>query len=237
LGCSTLAINLGISLRMRTKKDVAVAEFRPGEGSLCLDLGYTRPEGLGRLLQKKPKEIGANDVAGELLSHSSGVRLLLPTYQPSDARHIVAAESFEAIAQHLAYQTDYLIIDLGAGLHPITERVLGLCDELIVLLEPIPHTILRTRALMEELIAKGFGEGRLNVVLYHRQRTELQISLANVQEQFKHAISIVFTPAPELVYQAAKNNIPLVVQHPDNLTSQQFAKLAENIVKHVRPKS
>lgn len=85
---------------------------------------------------------------------------------------------------------------------------------------------------MDELIGKGFGEGRVNVVLYNRLRSEFQLSLAQVQEQFKFPITIVFTPAPEVTYQAAKSNVPLLLLHPDNLTSQQFNKLAETISKH-----
>ena len=50
LGVSTLAINLGICLQNRTHQQTIVAEFRPGEGSLALDLGYLNPEGLNRLL-------------------------------------------------------------------------------------------------------------------------------------------------------------------------------------------
>ena len=104
------------------------------------------------------------------------------------------------------------------------------------MLEPIPHTLTRTHILMDALAARGFGEGRINTVLYNRQRSEMQFSLAQVQKEYKHPIGIVFTAAPELVYQAARNNVPLVVQHPDNLTSQQFLKLADSISKRVRPK-
>jgi MinD-like ATPase involved in chromosome partitioning or flagellar assembly len=73
-------------------------------------------------------------------------------------------------------------------------------------------------------------------VLYNRQRTETQYSLTQVQVEYQHPMSIVFTAAPELVYQSARANVPLVMQHPDNLTSQQFIKLADNIVKRVREK-
>jgi MinD-like ATPase involved in chromosome partitioning or flagellar assembly len=77
----------------------------------------------------------------------------------------------------------------------------------------------------------------LNAVLYNRTRSELQLSLSQVQQQFKQNILVVFTPAPELAFQTAKSNIPIVVQHPDNLVSQQFAKLADSITKHMSPKT
>ncbi|OGO42163.1 MAG: hypothetical protein A2W36_05360 [Chloroflexi bacterium RBG_16_58_14] len=236
LGVSTLALNLGISLRTRTKKDVIIAELRPGEGTMALDLGYLNPEGMNRLLLKAPSEINLQDVESELLTHKTDVRLLLSSYNPFDARHLSHTEHFEAIAQHLQFLAQYIMLDLGPALSPITDKVLNICDEVIVVLEPIPHTLTRTHILMDALAARGFGEGRINTVLYNRQRSEMQFSLAQVQKEYKHPIGIVFTAAPELVYQAARNNVPLVVQHPDNLTSQQFLKLADSISKRVRPK-
>ena len=232
LGVSTLAINVGVSLRMRTRKDIIIAEFRPGEGSMALDLGYLQPEGLERLLQKKANEISPGDVESELLNHKTEVRLLLASYRPSDAKYQNAAEKFEILTRHMAHMAHFIVIDLGPALSPMTEKVLTHVDELIVALEPSPYVLQRTQILMDELTSKGFGEGRLNAVLYTRQRSELQLTLPVVQQQFKHPISVVFTPAPELVYQSARANMPLVVQHPDNLTTQQFFKLADNITKH-----
>ncbi len=54
LGVSTLALNLGISLRARSKKNVIIAEFRPGFGTMGLDLGFLNPEGLCRVLEVTP---------------------------------------------------------------------------------------------------------------------------------------------------------------------------------------
>ncbi len=236
LGVSTLVLNLGISLQARSKKDVIVAEFRPGEGSIALDLGYLNPLGLTNLLQQPPEKLSQAMIEGELFLHKSGVRLLLSSYEPGDAKFISAVDHFDAIARYLAYSASHVVIDLGAGLTPLTNRILTHCDELIVVLEPIPNTIIRTQMLIAELAKKGFGEGRVSTVLYNRHRTEMQYSLAQVQMEFSHPISIVFTAAPELIYQSSKSNVPLVIQHPDNLTSQQFAKLADNITKRVRVK-
>ena len=236
LGISTLALNLGISLQARSKKDVIITEFRPGEGTMALDLGYLNPEGMSHLLQQAPENITQAVIDGELFLHKSGVRFLLSSYDPADAKYITAVDHFDAIARYLAYMASHIVIDLGPGLTPITDRVLTYCDEIIVVLEPIPGTIVRTMTLVEELIKKGFGEGRINTVLYNRYRTEMQYSLAQVQMEYRHPISIVFTAAPELTYQSSKANVPLVIQHPDNLTSQQFAKLADNITKRVQVK-
>jgi len=122
-------------------------------------------------------------------------------------------------------------------LTPTNDRLLNMSDDLIVIVEPVPYTILRTKALMEDLTEKGFGEGRVNLVLVNRIRSELQLSWTQVQDQLGHVLAVAFTPAPELVYQSSRNNTPVVIQQPDSLTTQQFTKLSEIISKHVRQKA
>jgi hypothetical protein len=101
-------------------------------------------------------------------------------------------------------------------------------------LEPVPQTVAQTKALIEDLALKGVGEGRINPVLVTRVRSGMQLSWTQVQEQLGRPISVIFTPAPELAYQASLHNVPMVVQQPDSLTAQQFAKLAEKVTQKKR---
>ena len=72
----------------------------------------------------------------------------------------------------------------------------------------------------------GIGEGRIRVALVNRVRSSVQLNLTQVQEDLGHKIATVFTPAPELAYQASVNNQPMVIQQPGSITTQQFDKLA-----------
>lgn len=237
LGLTTLAVNLGIMLKSRTQKEVIVAEFRPGEGSMSLDLGFTKPESLTRLLNRKANEITTNMVEKELVTHNTGIRLLMSSYHPQDAMYTQCLEQFEAITRQLAYLAAYTVIDMGPALSPLNEKVLKFVDEVVVVVEPIPYTINRTKLLLEELEKRGFGEGRIHLVLVNRVRTEMQLSWTQVRELLAKDVAVAFTPAPELAYQAAKVNLPLVVQNPESLTSQQFSKLADQVTRHIRQKA
>lgn len=231
LGVSTLALNLGIALHELQEKDVLVAEFRPGQGTISLELGYLKSEGLTRLLQRRPGEINPRSVELELIAHPSGVHFLLASTQPKDARYTSAVENFEAIAHQLPYLARYSVIDLGNGLTPIAGKVLPLCDLVVVVVEPVSQTIWQTKALIEDIIGLGVGQGKISVVLANRVRSGMQLSWSQVQEQLERKVDVIFTPAPELAYQASSNNRPMVSLQPDSLTAQQFQKLAEAIVQ------
>jgi len=231
LGVSTLALNLGVALHDSTRQSVLVAEFRPGQGTIGYDLGLSRHEGLNRLLQMKPDEISAREVEASLRSMSSGMRLLLASHQPRDCRYIQKSEVFEALIRQIALMSRYVIVDLGASINPAAEKALLECDELIVLVDPTPHMVAHTRELIDDLISMGISDGCITTVLVNRHRSGLQLSWSQVQEQLGRQISVVFTPAPELAYQAATNNMPMIKQQPESMTAQQFSKLAERLVQ------
>jgi pilus assembly protein CpaE len=230
LGVSTIAVNLGIALRESHKKDVIIADFRPGQGSIGLELGYPKTEGLNRLLELKVNEISVQEIESQLVVHSSGVSLLLSSHRPSDSKYAFAAPHFEAIARQLPFLARHVVLDLGSSYTPTAEKVLPLCNEVIIVVEPVPHTITQSRLLLDELISSGFSAEKVTAVLINRYRSGVQLSWSQVQEQLKHNIAVIFTPANELTYQAAASGVPLFAQQPDSLTTQQFQKLAEKIV-------
>ncbi|HWQ83740.1 MAG TPA: response regulator [Anaerolineales bacterium] len=229
LGVSTLVLNLGVALAQRYKKDVILGEFRPGQGIISLELGQTRADGLTHLLQLDPTAIDRRALDSELVSHSTGVRLLLASPQPRDAKYMNRPEVYEAIARQLAYMTRYLLLDLGSSLTPMVEQVVGLCNEIMVIVEPVPQTVLQTKALIEDLIDKGVPSDNVTTILVNRVRSGMQLSWSQVQDQLGRPVSMIFTPAPDLAYQASMKNIPMVLQQADSLTAQQFVKLAEKV--------
>lgn len=233
LGVSTLVLNVGVALYEETKQDVVVADFRPGQGTLSMELGYLRPDGFNRLLQCKADEITTRAVEMELMTHSSGVRFLLSSPRPRDAQYASAVGNFEVIAGQLSYLARFVILDLGPSFTPLNEKVFQHCDEVLLVVEPVPQTLSQTKALIDDLSDAGIGEDRISVVLVNRIRSGVQLSWSQVQEQLGRPITTIFTSAPELAYNASQHNLPIVIQQRDSLTSQQFAKLASKIAQRV----
>ena len=87
IGSTTLAMNVGVALRQKTKGDVIVAELRPSQGTLGIDLGYTNVNELSRLLKHPANELTSNMVENELVIHSSGVKLLMASCDPQSIEY------------------------------------------------------------------------------------------------------------------------------------------------------
>jgi DNA-binding response OmpR family regulator len=237
VGVTTVALNLGVALRQTTQKEIIVAEFRPGQGSLSTELGYLKPEGQNRLLQRKASEISTRSVDSELVTNSSGIRLFLSSPQPRDAKFINAIDQFVAIANQLHFMARYIVLDLGNGINPLVEKILPLCDQLITITEPVPHGTTLTKSLLEDLWSLGIDDARIHVVLVNRVRSGMQLSMSQVQEKLGHNLSTVFSPAPELAYQASLHGIPIILQQPESLPAEQFIGLAKKIVESSHSRS
>ena len=225
VGTSTLAINLAIAMRQKTKESVILSDYRPGQGTVSLDLGSGNTDGMLRLLRGE-EEITKRSLEGILLTHGSGIKTLLSSPDSVDAKYVTEVDKFLEITEQLRYLASHIVLDLGAALSPLASAVVHKCDHVVLCLEPSPNNVKQTRSLFQALVKEGVGEGRITSVLINRMRISIQLSWKQTEEQFEYPIATVFTPIPEMAYQASRTNTPLVLQDSTSLTSQQFQKLA-----------
>jgi MinD-like ATPase involved in chromosome partitioning or flagellar assembly len=224
-----------VLLHHKGKGDVIVAEMRPGYGTMGLELGYANPEGLKRLTEYRLEEITSANIEKELIKNASGVRLLLASYSPKDVECIQAADHFEAVLNQLTYMAAVVVVDFGTNMFPGIERLLEPFDEAVVVLDPLPTAVTRTKTLLEDLGTKRFGKTKpVTIVLVNRVRADVMLSWSQVQESLGIPVSVVVTPAPELAYQAALRYTPMVLLQPEGLTAQQIGKLADIVAQHAQ---
>ena len=236
-GTSSLVLNVGVNLVKKTRTNIIAVEMHPGMGNWGLELGLGKPEGLNRCLEMKTNEITAESVKQELVTHSSGLIMLLSSNRIKDVAQIQAIPQMEAVISQLSVLGQLVMLDIGNNFFPGIDRILALCNEVVVIVEPQSVSVARTKILIEELFEKGFGKSRLiNTVLINRIRSDLQMSWSQVQEELEQPISVVISPVPELAYQAAIHFTPLSIFQPDGLSNQQYGKLADVLAQRIHKK-
>ncbi len=237
LGVSTLAINLGGAIHAVTEAEVIVAELRPGMGTLGMELGLTEPANLTHLLEAQQKDITKQKVMDALFHHESGVHILPASISPRDTSLINNVAQMELIVNRLAHMAEYLILDLGPGLPAMTQAVIKSCQQLIVIVEPTPNSVVQAKAMIADLVALGVSARNIQAVAVNRVRSDLQLNWNQTQEKLEHPIPVVITPAPELFYTAARNRSIAAVSQAASLTGQQFSKLASTLLELERKSS
>jgi MinD-like ATPase involved in chromosome partitioning or flagellar assembly len=139
--------------------------------------------------------------------------------------------NYEAILSRVAGLARFVVLDLGAGLQPFAEKLLPLCDELLIVLEGVPNTIILTKALIEDIVALGMNVKNISSVLNNRIRSDTQLASSQVQAKLDHEIISTLTPAPELFVQATRMQVPAVLCQPESLTTRQINKLVDFITE------
>lgn len=232
LGTTTMAVNLGAGLQSRTKSEVIVAEMLPGQGALALDVGLTSTNGLVDLLSlNKLSEITRDRIRQSLVQHGSGLKLLLASDRPRDMHLISQTANYEAIVRKLAAVARFIVLDLGVGIQPFVEKILPHCDEVFIVLEGNPNTIIHTRALIDDIAALGITRKNIKVILNNRIRSDTQLPSSQVQSKLEHEILSTLTPAPELFMQATRVQTPAILCQPDSLTARQITKLVDFVTE------
>ncbi len=234
VGVSTLALNLGIAFHQKTKAEVIAAEMRPGQGTWGIELSNNMTEGISNLLRMRAADISAITVENELARMPYGVRLLMAPARCKDTELMRATEQMEAIVDHLPLLARLVLLDIGTCYNPGIDMLLNHCNEMVVLTEPFPASVHRTRLLIDDLSAKGFGRSKmLSVVSVNRVRADMQLSMIQMQEVLGVPIAQVIPPAPEIAFQAASRSIPMIQVQIGSVLSQQYAHMAERLMQRV----
>jgi len=235
MGISTLTLNLAASYAQKTKTEVIAAEMRVGQGSWGPQLGFAPSNALETILRMNPSEITPAEVEKHLVGTAFGVRLLLASDSSMNVDFAGMTDRSLALVNSVTLLGPMSFLDLGTSFLPGYEKLCNVCSELIVVTDPVPATVMRTKVLLGELRSFGYASGKMiNIVLINRVRSEMQLNSIQVSDMLNgEAISMMIPSVPEQAYQADQKQSPLVKVHPDGLAAQQIGNLAELIKTHV----
>ncbi|HOQ68893.1 MAG TPA: response regulator [Anaerolineaceae bacterium] len=231
LGVSTLVLNLAVSLSGMTSKEVVAVELKPGQGSWGVELDIANSYGLEKLLALPVDEITAAAVEKLAVHTSFNVRLLMASEKSQKISLPDLPEKTLAIIKSLNSSIPVLVLDIGNPYLAGFSKVHKLCDQLIVLTDAFPATVLRTRKLLGTLQFEVPKKNRyIDTVFYNHIRSEAGLTAEQITKLLPGTtIKFMIPPVPEQVFQANQKYIPLYHIQPEGLFSQQVNELSRAI--------
>jgi DNA-binding response OmpR family regulator len=235
-GVSTVAVNLGEALRLTNRAEVIVAELRPGMGTLGPDLGEPDPKGMTEILSGKVEDVTREKVKSDIFNHQTGLHLFLGSTHPKDGKLLEASAQMEALVNQLSHLAAYLVLDLGAGLSPLVQKLIKMCNLLLVIAEPEGNAVVHTKMMVEDILGLGINKQVVKIIAVNRVRSDTRITMSQMEDQLREPPAAAITPAPELVYMAQRGKTTVMAVNPDSLTAQQFRSLALSVVESEKMK-
>ena len=211
LGVSSTVLNLGIALSERSELDVVCVELFPGRGIWGQELGLADTQGLENILRSKPGDITVELIEKNLINTLFGVRLLLSSSMFSAVHVTDNLKKLSLLIDELTRISKVTIFDLGVPDEDYLNEIIDKCDHLIVVSEPYPISIERTKNILAQISNYGFGKNKIvNVITINRVRADIQLTQSQIQEKLKVLPLLSIPSAPEQAYQAAIHFQPLI---------------------------
>jgi len=235
VGTTTLAVNVAAAL-LTKKYSVVLAELRSSQGMAGAMLKLSSSNHLGKLLSKDPRMLTRQAIQDALVSHFSGLGVLLApqVVVGEDARPAALdASKAQALIYALQGTTDYLILDLGTGLKESTIAALRHCSRTILVSEHCPLSLKLCRPTLAALAGLGLTGNRIDVVVNNRSRQNITLSLTEMEKMVGQPILCLVLPMTELLFRihTEDEGRPVAMLPPDTPGLRTIAELTEALVK------
>ena len=223
VGSTTVAVNLGLVLAARQPDQVVVLDLGGGIGQVATHLDLTPRLTLADL----GRDSHAMDEAGALTTyltrHSTGLRILAASPSPIGSMH--ALESAARILETALTAVPTVIVDAGSRLDDPTLAILGLADDLVLVVTPEFPALKAARAALEHLAQAGSAIPEPRIVLNEQFDHEM-LTLEDIEGALGRPVTVRI-PYDGLLYQRAVNEgRPVYQASPKSVPGQRFELLA-----------
>ena len=226
VGRTTLAVNLAVAMASDMGRSVALvdASFQFGDVGVLLNLN-PRNKSIVDILGDAE---GGNDVIdGALISHSTGIRVLLAPPSPEMAE-LVTTEHIRRIVERLRNTHDLVIIDCWPLFQDSTLALLDMSDLVLGLLTLEITNIKNIRLFLEVADQLGYGSEKLRLVL-NRADSAYGIRIADVENSIGRKVDHTVVSDGRTVVYALNRGVPFVWSNKQAQVSQDVLSIARAI--------
>ncbi|HBY97035.1 MAG TPA: hypothetical protein DEP84_24325, partial [Chloroflexi bacterium] len=192
IGKTTIAVNLAVSLRQETGRDVALvdADLSLGDVGLFLDLTpiHTILD-IVEVLEREPDaELDGEFVKGIMERYDPlGLRVLLGPVRPEHAE-LVTSEHFGRILEVLPRLFDYIVVDCPAVYDERVLSILDRTDQILLIVAPEVGPLKNARHFLDLSETLGYPRECIQIVL-NRADSQVSITADDVQRWLAYPVS------------------------------------------------
>jgi len=227
VGTTTIAINAAIALHGLGRRVCLVdGNLQFGDHRVFLDLGLDRKSIVD--LVSAPS-IDADLVKSIVLTHDSGIDLLLAPPTPEAADHVSAAHLHE-ILQLLAGMYDYVVVDIDKRLEDRNLMVLDVADTIFAVMTADLSCLKNVRLLLETIGHLGYEQNKLKLVL-NRSNAYTGISIKSAEGALRRPIEFQVVNEYRGAISALNTGAPFMISKGDTVLGRSVLDFARAVDK------
>jgi pilus assembly protein CpaE len=213
LGCSSIAINLGLAFQKLWGKKTLLVDgvLTAGQVALMLDAKPTATwENLVGINVDHLDDAVVNEM---MCSHKSGVRYI------ASPRYPIAADTFNseqlnAFVEKLKGSNDFIIIDTPHDFSDMTIHLLSMSASILLLMAPEMASLRTTMSALEIYDRLGIPPEKIQIIL-NNNSSNPAIKQAQLEKVLKRPIAFVLPYEAGEVNRALNFGQPFILSNPD----------------------
>jgi DNA-binding response OmpR family regulator len=247
VGATTVAINVAVTLA-KQGNSVILAELRSEGGTMRHQLKLSSGQDLSHLLAMKADQIKRPEIERRIITHSSGMQLLLAP-QIGNGDKLTPAH-VELLLDVMTSRAQFVILDLPTTPDQNTRRTFELSDQILLVTEPetlsvscgymqlrnmkewdvfdrvnlvvstrTPSASWLNRVEVENRLGMGGGEAR--------QASRWEPRALEVDVRMRQGVAGVIPSAPELFHESVRAGVPITLIEPSAPAARALLDLAD----------
>lgn len=239
-GCTTLAVNLAIAMQTLLGTDARVclvdANLQFGDIAIFMKLQASRT-----LADLAPhaQDLDLDLLRGILVSHTSGVQILVAPAAPEEAEVFRdggvedsgANVRLKAILEFVRQEFDYVIVDTSHQVDDAILAALDVSDLLVVVTRPVIPEIRGARQFIDLLNKLSYTMDRVSLVINGVDNKRMGIQPEAIERAMMPAM--IHIPYDErIALRAANYGEPLILKNARTPIGQAIVNFATEIQKH-----
>ncbi|HYL40857.1 MAG TPA: P-loop NTPase [Candidatus Binatus sp.] len=223
VGTTTVAVNLALVLAARQPDQVALLDLGGEIGQVSTHLDVLPRLTIGDLARDDHALGDSGAFTTYLTRHSSGLAILAAP--GSGFGLTLGRDAVVRLLDTALSASPTVVVDAGSRLGETTEAVLGLADELVVVVTPEFAALKAVRAAFDHLVANGIATAEPRIVLNELFAHEM-LNAADIQTALGRPVTVRIPHEPMLYQRAVNEGKPLVLLAPRSPQAQRFELLA-----------
>jgi pilus assembly protein CpaE len=228
VGKTTLSVNLAIALQKRTKARVALfdADFFFGDIALHMNL---RPTTTVIDLVDRFEQLDSELIERILITHSSGVRVLLSPTQPEEAER-VKPEHVARLINALAELYNFVIVDCHPNYDDRNLTILEQADHIMFVVRPELGPLKNMGVFLNLVLKLALPLNKIHIVL-NRAGSRSGIEVEQIERNFRSRIAFRMVSGGRTVVLSVNRGVPLIMEKPKHPLSKQIWGMADYLAR------
>lgn len=230
-GCSTIAINLAVSIAKQGHNAALVdGSLQFGDVAVMLNM---KPITSVVDLSDRASELDSELITSVVQKHQSDLNVLLAPPRPEMAE-VVSEEKLKDLLNALRDLYDFIIVDTSSTMDGITLSILDVADRIVLVTQQNLPSLKNASRFFDLSQSLEYGAGKVSLVV-NRVSDKKGISVKDISNTLKRPVVMAIPIDDDTVNSAIDQGVPLVTgSNKRRPVSTAIIKLAEYLVEDLR---